>query len=176
MRGSWIHASGGATGTSYTLVQADVGSTIRARVTGTNTAGSASAESSQSAIVIGSPANSVAPTISGTTNVGDTLTAGNGTWSGYPAPTFTYQWKRCDSDGNNCTNIAGATAGTYVIVSADQGYRLRVTVTATKASGSDRPTVGLTDWIKSGDQVTVSVDANDAKMRAKAVKVTGGKS
>src|SRR5439155_2067315 len=86
---------GGATGTTYTLVQADVGSTIRVKVTATNSAGSSSAESAASAIVNGPPANTVAPAVTGTTNVGDTLTAGNGTWSGYPAPTITYQWKRC---------------------------------------------------------------------------------
>src|SRR5205823_2859725 len=113
-----------ATGTSYTLVQADAGTTIRVRVTGTNGGGASSAESGQTAVVTGPPVNAVAPTASGTTNVGDTLAAGNGTWTGYPTPTFTYQWKRCDSDGLNCTAIGGATASTYVIALADQGYRL----------------------------------------------------
>ena len=92
----------------------------------------------------GPPANSAVPTISGTTNVGDTLTAGNGTWSGYPAPAFTYQWKRCDSDGNNCANVASATAGTYMIVSADQGNTLRDVVTARNGSGSSAATSNAT--------------------------------
>src|SRR5919197_4962305 len=75
---------GGATGTSYTLVQADVGSTIRFRVTGTNTLGSLSADSAQTAIVTGPPVPAT-PTISGSAVVGQTLTASTGTWGGYPA-------------------------------------------------------------------------------------------
>ena len=62
-----------------------------------------------------------APTISGTTAVGDTLTAANGTWSGYPAPTFTYQWRACDSGGANCSDLVAETASTHVITIADAG-------------------------------------------------------
>jgi hypothetical protein len=127
---------GGATASTYVLVQADVGGTIVVHVTATNSAGSASADSVASATVTGPPANTALPTVTGTTAVGDTLTEHDGTWSGYPAPTFAYQWKQCDSDGVNCAPIVGATNNTYVIASTDQGYRLRVTVTATNGSGS----------------------------------------
>ena len=126
---------GGATASTYKLVQADVGGTVKARVTATNAGGPASADTSVTAVVTGAPANTVAPTITGTTGIGDTLTEHDGTWSGFPAPTFSYQWRRCDSAGANCTNIVGETANTYVIAAGDAGYRLRVTVTATNASG-----------------------------------------
>jgi uncharacterized repeat protein (TIGR01451 family) len=82
------------------------------------------------------PTNSSVPTISGTATVGSTLTASTGSWNGSPSPTFTYQWKRCDSAGVNCVAVAGETGTTYLIAAADQGYRLRVTVTASNASGS----------------------------------------
>jgi hypothetical protein len=82
------------------------------------------------------PANTAPPTITGTTTVGSTLTATTGTWTGSPAPTLAYQWKRCDSGGANCGPIAGATASTYMLAAADQGSRLLVTVTATNTSGS----------------------------------------
>src|SRR5262249_19693161 len=49
------------------------------------------------------PVNTAPPTIAGTAAVGQTLTGSPGTWTGTPAPTFGYQWKRCDSAGNNCT-------------------------------------------------------------------------
>src|SRR5204862_4098547 len=110
-----------ATGTSYTLVQADAGSTIRVRVTATNSGGSSSAESAQTAIVTGPPVNSVAPAMTGTAASGQTLSTDNGTWTGYPTPTFAYAWLRCDQAGANCSVIGGATANTYALTSADVG-------------------------------------------------------
>ena len=76
------------------------------------------------------PANTAVPVITGTTALGDTLTATAGTWTGTPAPTFTRQWTR------NGTNIAGATATTYVITAADQGTNIAVKVTGTNSAGN----------------------------------------
>jgi hypothetical protein len=105
------------------------------------------------------PQNIALPTISGTTGIGDTLTAHDGTWSGLPAPTFSYQWKRCDSAGANCSAIAGATASTYVIASDDAGYRIRVAVTGTNASGSasaDSATADVTGPVANLTAPTIS--------------------
>ncbi|MBD0282193.1 MAG: DNRLRE domain-containing protein [Thermoleophilaceae bacterium] len=82
------------------------------------------------------PANTSAPTVSGTPQVGQVLTAAPGSWSGTEPISYSYQWERCDSTGASCTGIAGATATTYAIVSADLGSTLRVSVTASNASGS----------------------------------------
>lgn len=76
------------------------------------------------------PVNTVAPTISGTTTSGSTLTANDGTWTGTPTPTFTYQWNR------GGVNIAGATAKTYVLVAGDVGATITVTVTGTNTAGN----------------------------------------
>lgn len=76
------------------------------------------------------------PAVTGVTEVGKTLTAANGTWSGTEPITFTYKWRRCPAVGPGCFDIAGATAQTYVLVSADQGHRIRVRVTATNSAGS----------------------------------------
>jgi hypothetical protein len=76
------------------------------------------------------------PAITGVTEVGRTLTAANGTWGGTEPFTFTYQWRRCGRGGSSCINIAGATAQTYVLVSADRGKRMRVRVTAANSAGS----------------------------------------
>ena len=76
------------------------------------------------------PVNTVAPAVTGTATVGSTLTTTNGTWTGAPAPTFTYQWQRATVD------ISGETASTYVVQAADAGLSVRCVVTATNSLGA----------------------------------------
>jgi len=78
------------------------------------------------------PGNTVAPSISGTLSVGQTLNCSEGTWSAFPTK-FTYQW---DRDGSP---ITGATGSTYVVVAADQGQALTCTVTASNSLGTGQP-------------------------------------
>ena len=40
------------------------------------------------------------------------------TWNGSAPFTYTYAWLRCDTSGNNCTTISGATSSTYTLASA----------------------------------------------------------
>ena len=139
---------GGATSSNYSLVPADIGSTIRLVVTATNSEGSASATSAQSAVVTAiPPANTALPTISGTALDGQTLTAANGSWSGSPTITYGYQWRRCDAAGASCANIGGATGSTYSLVGADVGSTLRVVVTGTNGGGSASATSAQTGTI-----------------------------
>ena len=136
----------GATAQSYFVVPTDVGSTMRVTVTATNTDGSASAASVQTAVVVGvstGPASTALPAISGTVAVGSTLTASTGTWNGSPT-SFAYAWSRCDALGNSCSTISGATAQTFVLQQVDVGSTLRVTVTATNATGSTPATSAQT--------------------------------
>jgi len=153
----WLRCNGGgnncasvANGTqkTYTLVGADAGNTIRVRVTATNTDGSSSAQSAQTASVVAAtssaaPKNTAPPTVSGTPKVGQTLTADTGSWSGNPT-SFTFQWQRCDADVAACSNVVGATGKTYGVSAADLGYRLRVAVTAHNAKGSASSTSAIT--------------------------------
>ena len=81
------------------------------------------------------PVNTSPPTTSGTAQVGQTLTAGNGTWSNAPT-SFAYQWLRCNGGGNSCDSVANGTQQTYTLVAADAGSTMRVRVTATNADGS----------------------------------------
>jgi hypothetical protein len=73
-----------------------------------------------------------APTIAPATGVtvGEPLTASNGTWNGTFPLFFAYQWRRCDSGGNACSNIAGATGKSYTVVQADLNATIRVIVSA----------------------------------------------
>lgn len=70
------------------------------------------------------------PLISGSVTVGNTLTAGNGDWTGWPT-SYSYQWQQ--SVSSVWTNISGATSGTYT-TSATGDYR--VVVTASNALGT----------------------------------------
>src|SRR5262249_34918082 len=82
------------------------------------------------------PSNTAAPTVSGTAQVGKDLTAANGTWSGTEPITFTYQWRRCDTSGANCSDISGGTNQTYTLATADQGKTIRIVVNAKNADGT----------------------------------------
>lgn len=125
-----------ATNNTYVTQSADVGQAIKCEVTGTNENGFVSVMSSNTITVIpppppSAPVNTVAPAISGSTPVGSTLTlTSTGTWTGYPAPTFTYQWFR------GTTSISSATNNTYVTQSADVGQQVKCRVTGTNTSGS----------------------------------------
>jgi ribosomal protein L14 len=125
----------GQTATTYTVASADIGSTLVAVVTGTNSSGQASAPTAATAVVGSAPANTVAPTLSGNAAVGQVLTVAPGTWTGSPAPTLTYQWQRCDNTGANCVPINGQTATTYTVASADIGSTLVAVVTGTNTHG-----------------------------------------
>jgi hypothetical protein len=73
------------------------------------------------------PCAMLPPSITGTPQVGATLTASPGTWAG-PSSGLTYQWFFCDDLG--CSHIPGATAATYKPTSDAEGTQLYVEVTA----------------------------------------------
>ncbi|MHB9132351.1 MAG: tandem-95 repeat protein [Armatimonadota bacterium] len=84
------------------------------------------------------PVNTVAPSITGTPHVGQTLTANPGTWNddkdsrGPETISYSYQWVRATAaDGSGAEDLAGATNATYTVVAADNGQYLSVKVTAT---------------------------------------------
>jgi hypothetical protein len=76
------------------------------------------------------PNNTSPPTIDGGATVGDRLVADHGTWSGDPAPTFTYRWLQCDAGSGACAEIPQATASTYLVQPDDAGSRVAIAVTA----------------------------------------------
>jgi hypothetical protein len=105
---------------TLTLGSGDVNHTMRTVITATDSTGSASVTSGPTAIVgqspAGAPSNTTPPTISGTANVGQIVTADPGTWSGLSTITFAFAWQRCDENGANCTPIPNASAPTYAAV------------------------------------------------------------
>lgn len=89
----------------------------------------------QAAISAGAPpVNSSPPAISGSASQGQTLIESHGSWSGAPTA-YAYQWARCDSSGNGCVSISGATGQSYTITAADVGHTIRVFEDASNADG-----------------------------------------
>ncbi|HYH88449.1 MAG TPA: DUF3344 domain-containing protein, partial [Solirubrobacteraceae bacterium] len=141
----------GATAPSYVLTGADIGSTVRSEVTASNDAGSDIAVSGPtSAVDPAPPVNTTVPTVGGVERDGETLTASDGVWTGTDPIVFTYQWERCDADGDDCQPIVGADEETYTLEDADAGQTVRVVVTGTNAVGADVAT----------SEPTITVDGN----------------
>jgi hypothetical protein len=83
----------------------------------------------------GPPAAVSPPPVTGEARVGRALVAGPGAWTGAQPLTFDYRWRRCRADGGGCVDVPGETAPEHVLVPADAGQTLRVTVTALNAAG-----------------------------------------
>jgi len=116
------------------------------------------------------PTNSAPPTIGGTPETGQTLTASPGTWNADTTPTYTYQWQRCDATGANCAAISGATAQTYTLQSADEGKTLRAVVTASNSSGSGSATSAQTAVVSQpGPQGAIKLSNGQTSVPASSV-------
>jgi hypothetical protein len=115
----------GATGTSLLLHAGDVGKDISVQVTGSKI-GFVSATRTSSAIFV--PVATVTltpvPTITGTVQIGNTLTANSGVWD--TGMTLSYQWLR------NGSIISGATGSSYGLKLADAGQSISVRITGSK--------------------------------------------
>ena len=123
-------AISGATGTTYTLVSADVGNTITVTITYTDGKGFIETETSAAtALVVNNTLHTGTVSISGTAEVGSVLTASNNIADADGLGTFSYQWTRSGSA------ISGATGTTYTLVSADVGNTITVTITYTDGKG-----------------------------------------
>ena len=153
----------GATAQKYRLTSTDLGHTIRVVESAANSAGAGAPASSAPTSMIevpglapSLPAVSSPPAISGSTIVGMRLTASSGAWSGNPVPAFSYQWQRCKP---GCTDIAGATADSYKLQSAEEGARIRVVVAATNTVGTARADSAETGPVAASGPSTATIEA-----------------
>ena len=107
----------------------------------TDDAGNAESLTSAATTAVAAKPNTAAtglPTISGTVQVEETLTAdisGIAEADGLVNVSFSYQWIR--SDGNTDTDIAGKKSSTYTLVPADQGKTIKVKVSFTDDANNE---------------------------------------
>ena len=150
-----------ATGSTYTLVAADQGKTIKVRVSFTDNADNEETLTSAATAAVAARPNSLAtgaPTISGTAQVGETLTAdtsGIADGDGLDNVSYSYQWIR--SDGSNDTDIEGEKSSTYTLVPADQGKTIKVKVSFTDdANNVETLTSAATAAVAAADNRTAT--------------------
>lgn len=149
----------GVTTSTYVIQAGDDTKALTVKVTATNSQGSANATSA--GVTVGTfPVNTVAPTISGTASVGQTLTATTGTWAGTATITYTYQWTRAG------VNIGGATSSTYVLVSGDVASAIRCVVTGTN-------TYGTATGVASSNAITPAIPVNTVAPAVTGTTVVG---
>ncbi len=107
------------------------------------------------------PVNDITPSVTGagpasaprSAVTGRVLSGFAGGWNASPPPALSLQWTRCDTSGDNCNTIAGATDPTYRPTSNDVGSTLRLQVTASNASGSVAASSAPTSIVQSGPAV-----------------------
>ena len=136
------------TATSYTISGLSPGTEYAVRVAATNAGGAgpassevtatAIAQTSQQQVATPNTAATGAPTISGTLQVGRTLTVDPSTISdvdGLTNAIFSYQWIR--SDTTTDADIQGATFSTYELASEDVGRTIKMRVSFTDDAGNE---------------------------------------
>ena len=126
----------GATDSGYTLVAADVGKTIKVEVAFTDRRGYSETRTSVATGAVAAAPNNPptgAPTISGTAQVGETLTvntSGIADADGLDNSTYSYQWMA------GWTDIPGATGSSYTLTEDDEGLKIQVWVGFIDDSGT----------------------------------------
>src|SRR4051794_8969963 len=80
--------------------------------------------------------------------VGSNLQGNKGNWSGDAPITYTYQWLRCNDEGESCKNIGGATETSYTVAKADVGFTLKFRVNAKNPDGKSQATSNATQQIQ----------------------------
>ena len=126
---------------SYTPTDGDRGKSVKVRVSFTDDTGNPETRTSTQTAAVEARSDSPAtgaPTVRGTAQVGETLTAditGISDADGLSGETFAYQW--VSSDGTADTDIEKATGSTYTLAAADQGRSVKVRVTFTDGGGNE---------------------------------------
>lgn len=120
---------------TYSPVAGDVGSTITCDISVTNASGSDNDTAGPTGTIGVFPSFSSGPTLSGTAQVGQTLTC-TATGAGTPSPTLAYQWQTSPNGTDSWSNISGANSSTYLATVDELNEYLRCDVDVTNVHGT----------------------------------------
>ena len=144
----------GATNATYTLVTEDEGKAIKVQVGFTDDEGNEETLTSAATAAVAAKPNSPAtgaPTISGTTQVGETLTvetSGVIDADGLSNVQYEYQWLADDAD------IAGATGSTYTLTDSEESKAITVQVSFTDEADNEETLTSAATAAVAGAQPT----------------------
>ena len=184
----WVASNGttdtniaAATDSTYDLVAADAGKTIKVRVSFTDDGGYAESLTSTATDIVSfavqlqtsnSPATG-APVIAGTIQVGETLTADTSSISdadGLTNVSYQYQWIR--NEGTSDTEIASATDSTYALADDDEGNTVKVRVSFTDDQDNDESLISPATASVSAQQTPAGPTRLYAGVRAEGVALS----
>ncbi|MEI6687885.1 MAG: hypothetical protein WCN97_00840 [Thermoleophilia bacterium] len=139
----WVTGAGTGTATaSYYPAAAEYAQFLRVKVTATNDGGATVGYSmATNAVLPVAPVSSVTPQLTGTVQVGETLSVDTGSWASQQQPTaYAYAWQVSASGAPDTWEPAlgdGADSATYDVDMTDDNKYLRAQVTATNDGGSN---------------------------------------
>ena len=179
---SQCSAISGAISTTYTQVSADAGKFITARTTKINSVGTTNLWSVATSATNESRALTSDPTLSGAASFGSSITADPGTWQGFPIPTFSYQWFRCDSSVTapadtaavGCSPISGATTSSLVLTNDDLGKHLITRITATSSGTSTARFTASTSMVTRTPSATTNPTVSGNRATGNSLAVSSG--
>ncbi len=119
------------------------------------------------------PLNIHVPVITGTPDVGTTLSGDNGSWNNC-VDTYSYEWARSTTEFGTYTTIDSATASTYTVTDSDVNKWLRYSVTAHNNDGySSAPAYffvqSLTPPVPPAPSIAIAEPAQIAAIKNQAI-------
>ena len=141
--GSWTDISG-ATSSTYTLTQSEVGKYVRVSISYTDAQGGVESHTGMMGTTVTNvnDDNTGTPTMSGSFMEDQTVTVDatpldDNDEDGMTTSSYAYQWQRCSSTTlSTCSDISGETSTSYTITQTDTDNFLRVVVSYTDDLGT----------------------------------------
>jgi hypothetical protein len=118
------------------------------------------------------PQSNSVPTVSGTAETAQILTATGGEWSGEPS-SESYQWELCSTSGTSCTAISGATKSTFTLASGDVGSTVRVQQSASNSAGAGAPAISTASATIVSNAPTIASFTPTSGITGATVRITG---
>ena len=162
-----------ANAATYTLTDDDAGKKVKVKVSFTDELSgvemrTSAAYPSSGTVTAAAGTPTGAPTITGTAQVGETLTAvtaGIADADGLTSPTYTYQWIRVNGTD---ADISGANSSTYPLVTADLGKTIKVRVTFVDDDGNTEMLTSAS--YPSSGTVTMTTDVTPPSLSSATVQ------